>query len=204
MGFSVASAGDVNGDGLSEVIVGAPFFSDDPGISSEGKVWVFRGSRSGVTNTGSWSRESGEDTTYYGYSVASAGDVNGDGYADVIIGAPYDSAGVGDGGDSPCLPGLKLWIGDRNICLARPRRAGPRLVWALCRYRRRRQRRRLRGHPGRGAEIHGCQDRRRPPPALLRRRRARRFHAPPARLISMMLRWRTWALPKTIRPTPPS
>ncbi len=111
MGFSVASAGDVNGDGLSEVIVGAPYYSDDPGISSEGKVWVFRGSPSGVTNAGSWSRESGEDTTYYGYSVASAGDVNGDGYADVIIGAPFDSAGVSDEGTARVYLGSGLGLG---------------------------------------------------------------------------------------------
>jgi len=87
MGWSVASAGDVNGDGRSDVIVSASYYGDD-GLESEGKVWVFHGSDFGLNSSPSWSKESGRESALYGYSVASAGDVNGDGYADVLIGAP--------------------------------------------------------------------------------------------------------------------
>jgi len=80
-GFSVATAGDVNGDGYSDVVVGAPSADDD------GKAYLFLGSASGLAATASWTAE-GEATEYYfGCSVATAGDVNGDGYADVVVGA---------------------------------------------------------------------------------------------------------------------
>ena len=87
MGFSVSTAGDVNGDGYSDIIVGAPYYGDD-GLSNEGKAWLFEGSPSGVNAGYAWTRESGQDGAQYGYSVSTAGDVNGDGYADVIVGVP--------------------------------------------------------------------------------------------------------------------
>ena len=93
LGFSVGTAGDVNGDGYADVIVGAPYFGDG-GLSTEGKVWVFHGSGSGLSASAAWTRESGQSHAYYGYSVGTAGDVNGDGYADVIIGAPHMTRAV--------------------------------------------------------------------------------------------------------------
>jgi len=83
LGFSVASAGDVNGDGYSEVIIGSPYHDD-----SRGRVWVYHGGADGLNDSLSWWKTSGVLSTYYGYSVAGAGDVNGDGYADVVLGAP--------------------------------------------------------------------------------------------------------------------
>ncbi len=81
-GYSVASAGDVNGDGYSDVIVGAYGYS-----SSTGRVYVYHGSASGLSTSAAAIR-TGEGTgNDFGYSVASAGDVNGDGYSDVIVGA---------------------------------------------------------------------------------------------------------------------
>jgi hypothetical protein len=86
MGFSVASAGDVNGDGYSDVIVGAPFF--DNGQTNEGAAFVYHGSAASISTTAAARVESNEPQANMGYSVASAGDVNGDGYSDVIVGAP--------------------------------------------------------------------------------------------------------------------
>ncbi len=106
MGYSVASAGDVNGDGYSDVIVGAPYWADE-GASSEGRVWVFHGSGSGLSPTHAWTRESGQNEAYYGYSVGTAGDVDGDGYADVLIGAP-SMTGTG-GASSEGL--VRLYLG---------------------------------------------------------------------------------------------
>ncbi|HFD38641.1 MAG TPA: hypothetical protein ENJ31_02140, partial [Anaerolineae bacterium] len=94
-GFSVATAGDVNGDGYSDVIVGAPHYDD--GEDNEGAVWVYHGSGSGLSSTANWSAQVNQEWANLGDSVATAGDVNGDGYSDVIVGAPYyDVAANGD------------------------------------------------------------------------------------------------------------
>jgi hypothetical protein len=88
-GVSVATAGDVNGDGYADVIVGASVYS-----SYRGKVYIYHGSANGpsITPTLTITGENAGDA--FGYPVATAGDVNGDGYADVIVG----SAGASPGG----------------------------------------------------------------------------------------------------------
>jgi hypothetical protein len=85
-GLAVASAGDTNGDGYSEVIVGAPLF--DGGEVAEGKVFVFIGSSGGLFLSPAWTAESDLRGAQLGHAVASAGDLNGDGFSDVIVGAP--------------------------------------------------------------------------------------------------------------------
>ncbi len=83
-GVSVASAGDVNGDGFADLIVGAP--GDD-------KAYIFPGSAAGVI--ASPETLTGPRDSFFGATVASAGDVNGDGYGDIVIGAPdLEPAGV--------------------------------------------------------------------------------------------------------------
>jgi len=85
-GNTVAAAGDVNGDGFSDVIVGARSYNG--GQPSEGRARVYFGSAEGLSTEPAWTAESNQADARFGESVASAGDVNGDGYADVIIGAP--------------------------------------------------------------------------------------------------------------------
>jgi hypothetical protein len=97
MGHSAGTAGDVDGDGYSDVIVGAPYYGDG-GLSNEGKVWVFYGTSAGLVSSGYWARESNQGGALYGYSVGTAGDVNGDGRADILIGAPLMTSGVSDEG----------------------------------------------------------------------------------------------------------
>jgi hypothetical protein len=95
-GFSVSSAGDVNGDGYSDVIVGA--YAYDNGQIDEGRAFAYYGSSSGFSAVSNWSAESNQDGAIYGYSVSSAGDVNGDGYSDVIVGAEgYDNGETNEG-----------------------------------------------------------------------------------------------------------
>jgi hypothetical protein len=92
-GGSVAGAGDVNGDGYADVIVGAEEYNS-PTIN-EGAAFVFLGSAAGILDgnpaTAATRLESDQLAARLGGRVAGAGDVNGDGYADVIVGAEvYD------------------------------------------------------------------------------------------------------------------
>jgi hypothetical protein len=84
-GYSAATAGDVNGDGYADVIVGAPFFNH--GQVDEGKAFLYLGSPGGLATTPAWTAEGDQDYRWFGFSVGAAGDVNGDGYGDVIVGA---------------------------------------------------------------------------------------------------------------------
>jgi hypothetical protein len=90
-GFSVGCAGDVNGDGFDDVLIGAPGF--DGGESDEGAAFLFLGSASAVASTPAWSAEGNQAGASFGSSVAALGDMNGDGFGDVVIGAPNFSGG---------------------------------------------------------------------------------------------------------------
>ena len=85
-GQSVASAGDVNGDGYDDILVGAPRY--DHGETDEGQAFLYLGSATGPSPTPDWTAEGDAPGALFGAAVASAGDVNGDGFADVIVGAP--------------------------------------------------------------------------------------------------------------------
>jgi len=89
LGNSVSGAGDVNGDGRHDLIVGA--YRNDAGGTDAGRAYVF----SGRTDVLCFAGEAGGD--WFGWSVSGAGDVNNDGYDDVTIGAPRWLAGLGPG-----------------------------------------------------------------------------------------------------------
>ncbi|NQU47691.1 MAG: FG-GAP repeat protein [Planctomycetes bacterium] len=87
-GDSVSSAGDVNGDGFSDVIVGSSN-SDPGGLNNSGSAHVYSGIDGYLLHQ--WDGEFAGD--HLGGSVSGAGDVNGDGYSDLIVGAPWASPG---------------------------------------------------------------------------------------------------------------
>ena len=87
LGFPVSTAGDVNGDGYSDVLVGAHLYDHDE--TDEGAAFLYFGSASGLSATPDWIGESNQEDARYGQSLAMAGDVNGDGYSDIIIGSTY-------------------------------------------------------------------------------------------------------------------
>jgi len=118
-GYSVSTAGDVNGDGFSDVIVGAHFYGSPS--TSEGRAYLYLGSSSGLSQSPAWIGQGGQATAIFGDSVSTAGDVNGDEYSDVVIGAPlFSNLETEEGraflylGSASGLESIHAWIAESN------------------------------------------------------------------------------------------
>ncbi|MEC7986599.1 MAG: integrin alpha, partial [Myxococcota bacterium] len=94
-GSSISSAGDIDGDERFDILIGAPF-NDDAG-NAAGKAYLFRGSSLGVGTISVQSADitfTGENLIdLAGSHVATAGDIDDDGYDDILIGAEYSDTG---------------------------------------------------------------------------------------------------------------
>jgi len=93
-GHIVAGAGDVNGDGFGDVLVGAPEYPSAAG-GPGGRAFLFLGTDTVPEVPASWFVNNGVKC---GFAVAGAGDVDGDGYPDVLVGAPGHNVSAGSEG----------------------------------------------------------------------------------------------------------
>jgi hypothetical protein len=117
-GSSVSGAGDVNGDGFDDVIVGAPHYNQPK--HNEGRAYLFLGSARGISSNPAWVAVGNLFEGFFGCSVGTAGDVNGDGFSDIIVGQhaqPHGRAFAYYG--SPVgLSSRPAWIGDGGSLVA--------------------------------------------------------------------------------------
>ncbi len=100
-GWAVSGAGDVNDDGFDDVLVGEP-------NAASGTVYVFHGSATGISTTPTTIIPAGATAGTLGAAVGQAGDVNGDGYSDIVIG---DDAGNGFAGQIHIHHGSSIGVG---------------------------------------------------------------------------------------------
>ncbi|MFW3145314.1 MAG: hypothetical protein ACMUIE_00700 [Thermoplasmatota archaeon] len=118
-GFSVSDAGDVNGDGLDDFLIGA--YLNAEGGAESGQTYLIFGKASG------WSRDTslsnadasfiGEaDYDWSGFCLSGAGDVNGDGFSDIVIGAKYNDEGGAESGQTYLIFGKASgWSMDTSL-----------------------------------------------------------------------------------------
>lgn len=87
---SIATAGDINGDGYADIVIGSTAFE-----TGAGRALVYAGGPTGLSTSPLVLRGERIDEYQFGTSVSCAGDVNGDGYLEIIVGAPGADDGTG-------------------------------------------------------------------------------------------------------------
>lgn len=93
LGASLANAGDVDGDGVGDYVIGSPL-DNLPGMSFVGMSYLYSGATGALVHT----RNGNATGDRFGSSVGSAGDINGDGFQEVIVGSPLADPSGGESG----------------------------------------------------------------------------------------------------------
>jgi MYXO-CTERM domain-containing protein len=95
-GEGLSAAGDVNGDGFDDLIVGEPL--RQVVVAQEGAAHLYMGSVDGPAETPDWTTEGVQEGAHLGWTVGGSGDLDGDGFDDVVVSAPhYDDSAVDTG-----------------------------------------------------------------------------------------------------------
>jgi len=122
-GVSVDGAGDVNGDGFVDLVAAGSYIPNEE--ENEGRAFVWYGSRNGPSAAFDWSSGSGQPQALFGNSVAGVGDINGDGFADVLIASMHmDRGELNEGlvalyhGSAQGLSRWPAWTAEGNEPLA--------------------------------------------------------------------------------------
>ena len=119
-GYAVSSAGDVNGDGYDDFLVGA--YNKSSSASGAGSVYLVYGNAADVAQSTTLNTSTAVEFTgqtagdYAGYAVAGGGDVNNDGFADILVGAyGYDNAGQPDAGRVYLIYGSSTTLSSQSL-----------------------------------------------------------------------------------------
>jgi hypothetical protein len=120
-GQAVAYAGDVNADGFDDVLV-----SCGCQVAGSGRASIYLGWSGGLSNEPAWDVSNDQALSSFGVSLATAGDVNGDGWRDVIVGASTYSHGEHHEGRAFVYTSMELGCGQIGIpyCLVNPNSTG--------------------------------------------------------------------------------
>jgi len=117
LGMALAGGGDVNDDGFEDVVLGIPGFDD--GQESEGTAFLYLGNGTAFEPTHAWQFTNNEAYSFVGGDVTFLGDISGDGYDDVAVGAWQDDGTVVNNsgavrvfcGNAVGLGALPCWVG---------------------------------------------------------------------------------------------
>ncbi len=91
---AIGAAGDVNGDGIDDLVVGDPHASTTAGGTHSGALYLYYGSPSGLSNHVNWAYQGTRAFHFLGTQVGCAGDVNGDGFDDLFASASEVFSGM--------------------------------------------------------------------------------------------------------------